>query len=442
MQQTIETILNTVSPFLYQNFDIKAPETKIEILPQQKYQELIKKRGLHKKNAFYDTFNDTLYLTEKTTKAEFIHEYYGHALFLNNTERGQKTLNYIEKIKELSLEKTSIEDIIEQFPKTSKENKLATECFNFFEESRPLQEGFALFMEYFILGTLKEEELWQRRIEEIKKEPYFNNLVELAYELENKGPLTAFYKVGFPISKKTDMIKRFAAENIKDLDKVIFLIQYGSLSSDIDFLAVYRDDHSIEQKLIYDHPLDLNKFNISVFLRNCALLDVEITEAVLHGNLLMGHKYIFDKIKTKMQSRKPSKICLEFMKRKALETYNYAKDYFNTHRYAASHYAICNNNFSIEEIIEKMESEPDSASAELFQSLQNLSFSLSYNFLSSYYKNNGVTSFQEILKQYPLLKELRTYIKDVKKGRKTIKESKAVSFFERAFEDIKSDRLC
>jgi hypothetical protein len=85
--------------------------------------------------------------------------------------------------------------------------RFASECSVYFKNIKPYFEGFAIWMEEFLLNSVEREDLWLERREKSKRMPldtkhsYFDAYSVLkSFEREN-GTYELWKMVGFPINK-------------------------------------------------------------------------------------------------------------------------------------------------------------------------------------------------------------------------------------------------
>lgn len=303
----------------------------------------------------------------------------------------------------------------------------------FFEKVRPVQEGFAVWMEKLILEGLGMNELWKEREEQIQQNKYYNDCFQwFSKDIETHGALSILYGLGFPKSSDQKILTRFAKESLKSFEGLKYLIKYGSGKRDLDMLAVYDDNVKIQVPHIYhENAADISLMNESVFLNKLKLFDIELTEPVLTGELLVGDEGQYGKIKEGLTGTKPSEQAAEYAKKRALETYNSATFFINQHKYKSYKQLIDTKN--ADEIATKIlnNQNTDCTSKDLLYALVNLSFSISYDSTAKHYSiENKVASFEELLKSEEPLRDIMSCIKDVEHGKEKLTEEKTEYFLE------------
>ena len=396
----LERFLNEASRYLKLDFGLERPKSNIYSYSEHEWRDL-EKQGISG-ISFYDPKKEKVCLSQKASVTDMIHEYFGHALYSEQSLLGKKFRQTIQK-----------------------DTKITKETQEFFDKLKPLQEGFSIWMEEKILKRLGLTDLWKDRYEIITKSPCYNLYKSFLKEESEKGTITLLYKLGFPKSKDQEIIKKVAKENLKDFNNIEYLIQYGSLERDIDLLAVYPDDILQKKGLIYDGCIDINVLNKTLFLQKLKLYDIEILEPILTGNLLTGDEKGFEKIISEIKRGKPSKEAVDHANKRSLETFNSAMFFYHQSRFKYNN-SLLNSNCpeAAKTILGKEQS--NSCTEDLLYVLNNLSFSMSYNLSADYYNNKKTfTTFKELTKN-TLLKNIMQYLKNVENGRENLREDKTL----------------
>lgn len=405
-EYNLEQLLNESGKYLKIELGLEKPEASICSCSENVWSEL-RQKGISG-SAFYNPKEERIYLGPEASIADLMHEYFGHALYTEQTLLGKK------------------------FQQTVKEdNQIKKETLDFFNKLTPLQEGFSIWMEEKILKQLGLTDLWQDRYELIAKGPYHGFYNSFLKEESEKGTITLLYKLGFPKSKDNLVIKKVAQENLKNFDKLTYLVQYGSLERDIDLLAVYPDNILNKEGLIYDGCIDINVLSESSFLQKSSLYDIEILEPILTGNLIIGDEKSFENLKSKIRAGKPSNEAVEYANRRSLETFNSAMFFYDQNRFKC-YQSLLNTNPSKEVANTLLEGKLLSfCSEDLLYTLNNLSFSLSYKLSAEHYaKNRSFVTFKDLRKD-SALDGLVKYLKDVENGKKELKEDVMLDFIEK-----------
>lgn len=445
----LERFLDEASEYLRLDFGLERPKASINFCSEFEW-TVLKERNISGP-AFYHPSENKVYLSPDASVADLVHEYFGHALYSEQSSLGKKLRNYLYFISEFE-DRYNIPKDMSLTVKHSDEFKikkvkegyilfcdtndneiqkyllLKKEVKDIFNKSLPVQEGFSLWMEEKILKQLGFAELWKHRRNTLAETPYISFYNSFLKDESEKGTITLIYKLGFPKSKSSDIIKKVAKENLKSFNGLKYLIQYGSLERDIDLLTVYSDDVVKKPGLIYDGNIDINVLNESSFLQRLGFYDIEILEPVLTGNLLEGDEKNFKKLKSEIKKGRPSDIAVEYANKRSLDTFNSALFFYNQNKLKC-HNSLLNSCSSknVAEIL--LEGKVlDFCSEDLLYVLNNLSFSLSYKLSADYYnERESFTIFKNLIK-HSILKDLVAYIKDVENGRKELREDKTLEF--------------
>jgi hypothetical protein len=309
------------------------------------------------------------------------HELEGHGNYCEHTLHGRKLVED-EKI----------------FSQSEGEDKLkfARECSAYFQSIKPYFEGFAIWMEEFLLKNVEREDLWIERREKSKFMPldnqhsYFDAYSILKSFEDKKGTYELWYTIGFPkkFDKKTiiSIAKEKLRERFNDLE---FLIVEGSKKpySDIDLCAILKNGVKTDD---YKHSrnIDFVQYNLSDFEKHLNSFEVFATEPVFTGELVMGDESKFKNLKNITQNNVPSNETCNNLSKKGSKILENSKLYFEYGSFA--------------------------------ESIINLAYALSYKtFAEEYSKGGKVLTYEEVLKskKNPLLNEVYDYQKCVEHGK-------------------------
>lgn len=348
----------------------------------------------------------------ETLMASIIHEYFGHGSYCEHTLNGKKIVAFERRLKEIENNLAGIElpigariNIIEgnsglitskdtdfdytlSISKEKSNEYLALKQYyeNFYKENMLTYEGFAVWLEEFLLLKSGNINIWEKRLNEINGSPY-----ELFYkkfkEFESKnGLLSLIYRVGFPKQFDSESIKKVVSEHIP-LDKLDQLILYGSKRDygDIDLLCILKDSKDIDK--IYTEDLDISLFTKKELQEKINFFDIEITQPLLTGELIIGDKYIFENNKNKLMNIKFSDEAYKYLTRRALEAYNYSLNFYNKGFYEYFGGIIKEEN-SEEKVKKALNNQLDFVSGQFLHSLTNLSYVWSYVLARNLYKDN------------------------------------------------------
>lgn len=444
----IEQILDEASKYLKLELGLESPKASIHLCSGQEWENIGNIRGA----AFYQPSEDKIYLSPSSTTADLIHEYFGHALYTEQSTLGKRLKRYltltskteekygiprnanlnIKHSNEFKIENSGKDEYTIfcniNDPKIKEYTRLKKETKDFFDKTEPLQEGFSLWMEEKILKQAGLTGLWKERYELLVKSHYTKFYNAFLKEESEKGTLSLLCHLGFPKPKNKEIIKRFAKEKLKNFDSLKYLIQYGSLERDVDLIAVYPSSMLKKCGLICDGHIDANILDEKSFLKKLELYDIEITEPVVTGSLIIGDETAFKEIKSKIREGKPSGKAVDYAQRRSLETFNSALWFYNRNRFKCNETLL--NTYAPEKasaIILKEET-LDFCSEDLLYTLNNLSFSMSYKLSADHYKNEKSSITLKDLMKNPLLKDLMAYLKNVENSREELKEEKALGF--------------
>lgn len=355
---------------------------------------------------------------ENTLLARIIHEYLGHGSYCEHARNGKKIVEFEKKLRR------------------NEDEKLLKEYKQFYQQNFLTYEGFAVWLEEFLLNKLNKRYLWNIRIKEIKNthyEKFYNEFKK--FEQEN-GLLSLIYKVGFPKQFNKDSIKKFTSEHL-NLNELEFLILYGSKRDygDVDLLAVSKNnDHK------YTGHLDIIQVAKKDFVERLKLFDIELTEPILTGELIIGNEYNFKKIKKQLFKQKFSEESSNYLKKRILNIYNNAEYCYDSGVYEAKQKLI--NNFNGDLSIKIIEEETDFISPHFLISLNNMSYIMSYSLSNELYKNGSkVLSLNEIIEKTnnKLLKQIIHYTSNIKKDLDVPTKIKTKEFLNKTKEFLLKD---
>ena len=309
------------------------------------------------------------------------HEFEGHGNYCEHTLQGRKL---VEDEKNFS-----------QLEGKTKE-KFASECSAYFQSIKPYFEGFAVWMEEFLLKNVGREDLWLERREKSKHMPldnqhsYFDAYSMLKDFEKERGTYELWYMIGFPkrFDKKT--IINIAKEKLKDrFDGLEFLILGGSKNpySDIDLCAILKDGTEID---VYKHSrvIDFVQYNLSSFEEHLNNFEVFATEPIFTGELIIGDEAKFESLKKGVNDKCPKKEICQNLSKKSAKLLENSRLYFERCDFA--------------------------------NSIVSLTYSLSYQTFSKEYSSGSkVLTYKEILesKKNPLLNKIHDYQKSVEHGK-------------------------
>jgi len=309
------------------------------------------------------------------------HELEGHGNYCEHTLQGRKLVED--------------EKIFFQLEGEAK-LKFASECSAYFQRIKPYFEGFAIWMEEFLLKNVGREDIWVERKEKSKRMPLDNqhsyfDAYSMLKDFENKkGTYELWYAIGLPKKFDKKTITNIAKEKLKErFDDLEFLILEGSKKpySDIDLCAILKDGVKIDD---YKHSrcIDFVQYNLSDFEKNLNNFEVFATEPIFTGELIIGDESKFRNMKNVIQNKIPSNDVCDNLSKKGVKILENSKLYFDYSNFA--------------------------------ESIVSLAYALSYKTFAEEYSNGSkVLTYKEILnsKKNLLLNEVYDYQKCVEHGK-------------------------
>ena len=382
---------------------------------------------------------------ESTLLSRVIHEYLGHGSYCEHARNGRRIVGYEQELSYLEEQlvgKKLPEDVRVSIKSGSeislvnsgsnhvlyvnKDNfwlqqylRLQGDYKQFFQETLLSYEGFAVWLEEFLLRKLGREDVWLLRQEEIKGTEYELFFREFKKE-EEKGLLSLIYKVGFPKQFDRERILRVVNEHL-NLNDLSSLILYGSRREygDIDLLAVGNG------KRIYTEDLDVICVSEEDFVRRLWLFDIELIEPLFTGEVVFGDEGRVERLKKEIVEREFSEEAFRYLKRKALESYGYAEEYYSVGTYE-----------SVESLLKSGRdlisiNDDELVSNWFLYSLHNLSYAWSYVLSSEMYRDGcELVTLDLLLKRNGILNQVLSYIGDVKRGFDLCRRDKVSKFLE------------
>ena len=274
--------------------------------------------------------------------------------------------------------------------------KFACECSAYFQSIKPYFEGFAIWMEEFLLKNVGREDLWIERKEKSKFMPldnehsYFDAYSVLKSFEDKKGTYELLYTIGFPKKFDKKTIISIAQEKLRErFNDLEFLIIEGSKNpySDMDLCAILKDGVKTDD---YRHSrnIDFVQYNLSDFEKHLNSFEVFATEPVFTGELVIGDESKFKNMKNTTQNKIPNNETCNNLSKKGSKILENSKLYFEYGNFA--------------------------------EAIVNLAYALSYTTFAKEYSNGSkVLTYEEVLKskKNPLLNEVYDYQKSVEHGK-------------------------
>lgn len=309
------------------------------------------------------------------------HEFEGHGNYCEHTLQGRRIIEDEKTFSQLEGE-AKIE--------------FASQCSDYFQSMKPYFEGFAVWMEEFLLRHIGRLDLWLERREKSKRIPLDNNHSYFdAYSMlkdfeKEKGTYELWYTIGFPrrFDKKT--VTNIAKEKLKSrFNDLKFLILGGSKNpySDIDLCAVLKDGTRVDE---YRHSrvIDFVQYNLSDFENHLNNFELFATEPVFAGELVIGDKSKFKSLRNRVKDKIPGKEICQNLLKKSVKLLENSRLYFEHGDFA--------------------------------NSIISLAYALSYEtFAKEYSSGSKVVTYKEVLesKNNLLLNDVHDYQKAVEHGK-------------------------
>ena len=427
---TLQTSLQEAEQILQHEFGFRPEQTRLVFHSKNSWNKFLVNRNSNPQGVFQPRFL-TAHIPKnpsQTLLARTIHEYLGHGSYCEHSRNGRRIVQFEQELKDLETklagvelpknrhiilvenEMTLLQDPISpnivlpisKDPQVTSYLELQKRYKQFFEQNLLTYEGFAIWLEEFLLKQLNQEGSWGIRSQEIN--PAYQQFYQEFKRFEQEsGQLSLIYKVGFPRLFDQEHILKLVREYL-DLNKLSLLILYGSQKpyGDIDLVAISRD---LEPKSVFSEEVDLAVLTEEEFNRRFDNFDIGITEPLLKGKPIVGED-IFRNLRGKLSQKEFKQGNSEFLKKKAVELYQSAHNYFNQ--------AIQSSN-PIYFLI----------------SLTNLSYVWCYLVTSRLYNHiRPPILFRDLLPLSPQLSHVIQYTKAVKEGKIKLDPQKIKSFLE------------
>lgn len=305
-----------------------------------------------------------------------VHEYFGHGTFCEHSKYGKMLVENERKFQTMS--KKELGEAL----------FLQDQLYTYFE-------GHALWTEDFLLRSLDQEEILNKRLESLKnsrvklfshpeistQEDIYNIVKSIEKE---HGSYELWYTFGFLRQLDKTTLINIAKEKLKDkFNNLQLLIHFGSKNpeSDIDLCAILDDNYKITQDP--SHIIDFAQNNYSKFLERIEKFDPPITEALLTGEPIYGDINLFNKLKEDLLNKTPNEESIKYLSERSKWCLNEAENILNNYPQIKSNLKL---------------------------SLSKLAYSIScLEFAKAYFTGSKAIQFKDI--DNPLLNEIRTYMK-------------------------------
>ena len=453
---SIENYIQESKEILQSEFNFKPEQSIVKYHNPDTWNNRIKKKDKNIKGLFQPR-TLTAHISKdpkQTLLTRIIHEYLGHGSYCEYAKNGKRIVKFeqdlknleekligkklqdnlkiaIKKSKKTSLRKSK-DSYFDYILYVSKENPLLSTYLTlqeqykqFFQENLLTYEGFAVWLEEFLLKRLKQEKIWGIRKNEIKNTSYQQFYQEFKKFEQEKGLLSLIYRVGFPKQFDKKSVIKVVNEHL-DTNELSFLILYGSKRKygDIDLLAINKEGRARER--VYTEDLDIIQVTEDDFIERIGLFDIELTEPLLTGEIIIGNENRLEKLKKQLFKQKFSEKASNHLKRKSLEAYNYAIYCYNQGVYEETHRLLTST--ENDDLIKKLiKEETDLISGQFLYALHNLSYVWSYSLANDLYQNNSKPlRLNEILKETnnQMLQQIISYAREIKRDLDIPKKNK------------------
>ncbi len=401
----IDNIFREVEPLL--NFiGLKIPEIPITFLDEQDWENFLCKRNIKEAEGAFVPKDCHVYLQrDNFSLPVFVHEYFGHGLFMRNSDMGKKIISLEEE-----LERTNDANVKEKL------NQL-------FNKNIMIYESFAVWMEDFLLRDNKYE-LLNKRLEKISRDnpEVYENYLKLKKFEKEKGPMSLLLKLGFSRDLDNSLILKISEENLREeMDKIKLIILYGSKEKrgDIDLLAVYDDNCNNLEKHHFLGEVDITRITEKELIHRLGLFDIEVTEPILNGEIIKGNEEQFFSLRNIIEKSEINDKTLFYNMIKSAEMYNHGLYFLNKARFERNESLICTLS-GLDIIKGSISDRNDFESVDLLYSLVDFSYGFSYlSTLNRLKEGQKIIRLSNILsnpinEQEFMLRRTLDYVKGVK----------------------------
>ena len=271
-------------------------KTTIRQLPKPEWQNYQKRNNLKNQiSGIYLPRNQTA-IIQKNDPLGLFHEYYGHGLYCEKTQTGQKIVS-LEKELLREEQKNFKGNSLSQLIKFRKDNTTHQKLIKYKNNSQNQFEIFAILTEYLLSRQFGIEKTFRRKYEKKLNENYINTINDIIDFKNQHGNTAMFYELGLARNTNPKTINKllqdiYGQKTIKK-SKLILLTGSQKPFSDIDlfsssnYLASTKNDW-----------LDLVNFDEKDFERRISLFEVQVTHPLLKGKFIAGDKkYLEEKKK-------------------------------------------------------------------------------------------------------------------------------------------------
>ena len=197
----------------------------------------------------------------------------------------------------------------------------------------------------------------------------------------------------------TQFLRRMVLHLNKTIVSPVLGICYGSRKKgkDIDLFFMFKGI-PVQKNVVYNQ-FDLNQIEFNDFQFRLENFDIEYTEPILAGEYLFGDIEILKKAKEFLKTKKPDKENLDYLGKRALETYLQAEIFYVQGKNELFNEKV-NEGEDFQNLTSKLLNEKEFSfyCPRILKSLSLLSYSLSYLASKKRYANGATqVTFKEIL---------------------------------------------
>ena len=294
--KNISQFIETSNNYYQDLLGYKPGKTSLEQVQKNQWKNFCQKQNLNQNSSgVYLPRNQTAIIQEENPLSLF-HEYFGHGLFCERTQKGKRLVDLEKKLLEEETEFFNGREFTLEDLKKFREQSKTFKGLNEFRNQNLVQyELFAVWTEYLLSKENGLREVFERKYDKLFSEDkeQVDNIINFS---EQYGNLATFYANGLARRTTPTRVKRLLEEIYgSKLGDVKFALLYGSIKpySDIDIFAI-----SDNLSKIKNHWIDVNVMNQNEFEKRINLFDVEITDPVSTGEFVVGdEKYLRQKRK-------------------------------------------------------------------------------------------------------------------------------------------------
>lgn len=229
------------------------------------------------------------------TEALLVHEHIGHGLFYEHSQMG-KLIRFLEEAL-LNLEEAEKEEKKKELETLTK-GRIAS------------IEGFAVWMEKYILGQLGMDEKWRLRFDDLK--PLHREGLRLAEQEEKSfGDYGVIYGAGLPKHYNSlDLVRLCKLYFGQKFTAIDFIILYGSRKpeSDIDICVI----GNLEETVVFEPWLDMKIENRNLFLRKLKNFDLLALSIIANGSVIFGNSSEIEKLRELVRNLSITREAIEY----------------------------------------------------------------------------------------------------------------------------------